>query len=245
MVPDEHFTACRIPSCGGTDWIFHAVPFQRSASTPLWVTVVMVVMLPTAVQALADVHDTPRRLATSVPAGMGVGWIFQLEPFQRSANDRSVSKLVSYVPTAVQLVAVVHATPYKESTPRTGLGVGWTFQLLPFQRSASVTSPPLLPDAPTAVQAVADVQLTPSSLAPVAPVGRGGVGWIFQLVPFHRSASGRPPELPTAVHEVADVHDTLKSRRKSSGLAGLGVGWIFQLVPFHRSASALDPEEVL
>ena len=71
------------------------------------------------------------------------------------------------------------------------------------------------------------------------------MGWIFQLVPFHRSASGRPPELPTAVHEVADVHDTLKSRRKSSGLAGLGVGWIFQLVPFHRSASALDPEEVL
>lgn len=248
LVPDEHFTPYRLPvwpAGFGTDSIFHAVPFQRSASAP---TRIAVLMVPTAVQALADVHDTLCRPAASVSAGLGVCWIFQLEPFQRSANGRSVSKLVSYVPTAIQFVAVVHAIPSKRLICGLGLGVDWTFQLLPFQRSASVRPRPSLSNLPTAVQAVADVQLTPSSSAEVVPVGTE-VGWIFQLVPFHRSASGSEPELvrcsPTAVHEVADVHDTPRSRRLSSVSAGLGVGWIFQLLPFHRSANALYPDALV
>src|ERR1039457_6066101 len=55
-----------------------------------------------------------------------------------------------------------------------GLGVGWIFQLLPFQRSASVR--------PAAVRGVAAVHDTPLRLLPVAPEGLG-VGWIFQLGP--------------------------------------------------------------
>jgi hypothetical protein len=39
-------------------------------------------LLPTAVQSLADVHETPFRVA----AGSGVPWIAQVEPFQVSVN---------------------------------------------------------------------------------------------------------------------------------------------------------------
>jgi hypothetical protein len=40
------------------------------------------------VHALADVHDTSRRIgcAKADPTGFGVGWIAQLVPSQRSAN---------------------------------------------------------------------------------------------------------------------------------------------------------------
>jgi hypothetical protein len=38
------------------------------------------------VQALGDVQDTPSRELLSAPAGLGVDWIAQLVPSQRSAN---------------------------------------------------------------------------------------------------------------------------------------------------------------
>ena len=41
---------------------------------------------PTAVQALADTHDTPYKRLPSAPAGLGVLWIVQLLPLQRSTN---------------------------------------------------------------------------------------------------------------------------------------------------------------
>jgi hypothetical protein len=60
------------------------------------------------------------------------------------------------------------------------------------------------------------------------------VGWICQLVPFHRSATVLPTaELPTAVHADDDVQAT---PFKTTPPAGLGVGWICHLLPFHRSA---------
>ena len=77
-------------------------------------------------------------------------------------------------------------------------------QLVPFQRSASV--PALEP--PTAVQAADDVHATPDRNPPAGL----GVGWICQLLPFHRSTSvlrGVPFGVPpTAVHADGDVHDT-------------------------------------
>jgi hypothetical protein len=65
--------------------------------------------VPTAVQAVAEVQDTPLRLADSVPLGSGVRWTFQVVPFQRSARvpDRDVS------PTAIHIVAEVQDTPLR------------------------------------------------------------------------------------------------------------------------------------
>jgi hypothetical protein len=40
---------------------------------------------PTAVQAVGDVHDTALSWPPVAPAGLGVGSIDQLAPFQRSA----------------------------------------------------------------------------------------------------------------------------------------------------------------
>src|SRR5260370_862726 len=141
-------------------------------------------------------------------------------------------------PTAVQAVAP-HATPLKKLPwPAESTGVGWMVQLLPFHRSAKVVVPEF--DVafrfPAAVQAAGVVQDT---AARKPPGGGLGVGWMVQLVPFHRSArvpvglpklSVRPP---TAVQATANVQDT--AARKPPP-AGLGVCWMRQFVPSHRSA---------
>jgi hypothetical protein len=71
----------------------------------------------------------------------------------------------------------------------------------------------------------------------VAPL-RGAIGWIVQVLPFHRSASGDPLP-PTAVHADAELHDTATSGPPGAG--GIRVHeW-----PFHRSASGrFSPVEV-
>jgi hypothetical protein len=88
---------------------------------------------------------------------------------------------------------------------------------------------------PTAVQAVAEVQDTPSRLLEMLPAL--GLGTTDQLVPFQDSISvwyGLPPVLPVAVQVVAEVQDT--PERVSPVLAGLGLGTTDQLVPFQDSA---------
>jgi hypothetical protein len=74
------------------------------------------------VHAVADVHDTPDRLLTVGPLGLGVVWIVQLEPSQRSANG---PPLLS--PTAVHAMADAHDTADRMPPPL-GLGVLWTVQ---------------------------------------------------------------------------------------------------------------------
>ena len=72
------------------------------------------------------------------------------------------------------------------------------------------------------------------------PADSTGVGWMAQVVPFHRSARVVVPELdvafrfPAAVQAAGVVQDTA-ARTPPGG--GLGVGWMLQFVPFHRSAS--------
>ena len=69
------------------------------------------------------------------------------------------------------------------------------------------------------------------------------MGWIAQLLPFHRSASVAadwllPPfrtEYPTAVQPVAEVQATPISWFIAPP-SRPGVGWMAQLVPSHRSA---------
>ena len=83
----------------GAPWPRVAYPFQPSASVPLEEP-------PTAVQAVADAHDTPFSMLFDPPAGLGVVWIDHLVPFQRSASV-TVVVLVEVLPTAVQALADV------------------------------------------------------------------------------------------------------------------------------------------
>src|SRR4029077_18556783 len=110
--------------------IAHELPFQRSASVnsapePLE-------YLPTAVHSLATVHDTPLRELPLDPVGLGVAWIAQAVPFQRSARVRP-----SPCPTAIHAFAALHATA-RRTLPVDPVGVAWIVHELPFQCSARV-----------------------------------------------------------------------------------------------------------
>jgi hypothetical protein len=141
---------------------------------------------PTAVQALADVHDTPRSWLWSA---VEVGWIVHVVPFQCSANVRSAPTPSLYEPTATQAIGDEHDTPFSWAWDApTGLGICSTVHVLPFQRSTKVkVLTPGSTDHPAAVQASADVHDTADS-AP--PPGRIGVGWITHANPFQRWTNG-------------------------------------------------------
>ena len=64
---------------------------------------------PTAVQAVAKVHDTPNRPLESLADVMGVGLIFQEVPSHCSATTVSTASL-GKLPTAIQRVLSVHDT---------------------------------------------------------------------------------------------------------------------------------------
>ena len=93
----------------------------------------------------------------------------------------------------------------------TGLGDFWMAHFLPFQVSARVFCTFFLADRPTAKHLLVDGQEMPvSSLS--GWLAGFGVAWIFQLEPFHSSASGfwLPPVCakPTARHLVAEMQET-------------------------------------
>jgi len=79
------------PARLGVDWMPHLVPFQCSPR----VTGVLrlLIELPTAVQAEADLHDTASRKPPCAPAGLGVAWMRQRVPIHRSAKVTSVPEL--------------------------------------------------------------------------------------------------------------------------------------------------------
>src|SRR5215472_17293719 len=79
-------------------WMRQAVPFHRSANGR---KTVLVKETPTAVQALAEVHDTPRKPLSDPLAGSGAGWMRHLVPFHASARGAPVLPLVCWRPTAV------------------------------------------------------------------------------------------------------------------------------------------------
>jgi hypothetical protein len=84
------------------------------------------------VHVLAEVHDTPSKIAPEAPPpGFAVGWITQLVPSQLSANVAVEEPAPSH-PTAVQALADGHDTPNSSLNvlvPLTAFGVGWIDQL--------------------------------------------------------------------------------------------------------------------
>jgi hypothetical protein len=195
---------------------------------------------PIAVQAVDDAHDTPVSAsgAYALVCGLGVGWLAQLRPFQRSANA------VQPDPTAVHAVVDGHETPISSpvGTP-TGSVADWIVQAVPFQRSTSGVSPIVSPGTlvPTAMQALRDGHATPLKLLP-GPTAGWGVGGIDQRLPSHRSVSGSGPPAtvtdPTALQAFAEAQDTLLSWPPVDR-AGSTVGWIDQALPSQRSLSGL------
>jgi hypothetical protein len=87
-VADEHETAFRPPPPPevGVVWIVQVLPSHCSASVTR-LPKGPVPESPTPVHAVADVHDTPDKLLTIAPLGLGVVWIVQFVPSQRSASD--------------------------------------------------------------------------------------------------------------------------------------------------------------
>jgi hypothetical protein len=185
-------------------------------------------------------HDTPLKAKDSAPVWFGVVWIFQSEPFQRSANvDGGTWTPGPPPPTAVQAVVAVHDTPDScTSLAVGGIATGFTVQPEPFHCSASGVLLPIW--APTALQLVAVGHETPLSIG-----WPDGVIWIAQFAPFQRSTSVSEGNVlvvenpPTAVHALAALHDTAPSVAALVPV-GLGVVWIFQPeVVVHFSARVL------
>jgi hypothetical protein len=149
------------------------VPSQLSAMTA------PALLFPTAVHAFGDVQETAFKNDPGLPE-VGVGWMLQLVPSQRSVSvPTGLPELSKAAPTATQAEGDVQETPFKalKGAPA-GLGVGVIRHAVPSQSSASV--PFALPERsaawPTAMQAEDDLHDTPRRLAPRAPCGLT-VGW--------------------------------------------------------------------
>jgi hypothetical protein len=183
-------------------------------------------------------------------AGVGVVWIDQLDPFQRSASGARAKlspAAVEKPPAAVQEVVALHDTPVNvANVVPAGLGgVGLIIQLVPFQCWANSVSAwnvfGLVENPPTVMHEVVDAHDTALKTLNVSPEAFG-VGWTDQLVPFHISTSlaewlvAVTNDLPTATQKVADGHDT-PCRVAPLEPEGTGTLWTAQLVPVHRSAS--------
>jgi hypothetical protein len=117
----------------------HELPFHLSANGRI--LPVEVTSVPTATQARAEVHDTPRSRLSVAPAGFGVDWITHAEPFQCSANVSSVPPPAKYSPTAVQDAALGQETaPSRLAVEPGGLGVGSTLFAAATWTAAGVTA---------------------------------------------------------------------------------------------------------
>jgi hypothetical protein len=208
------------PAWLGADWIAQLLPFQRSAR----VTGVLrlLIELPTAVQAEAEVHETAFRAvrwkANGGMRGLGSGWICHRVPSQRSASGAVSGGLVEYPPAAVHAEADVHDTAFRKlDCASDGLGEGTMRHAVPSHSSARIPAS----EPPTAVHPEAEVHDTAFKKLDCAPDGLGE-GMMRHAVPSHCSARVPAFEPPTAVHAEAEVHDTLDSA--SPPAAGLGVG---------------------
>jgi len=100
---------------------------------------------PTAVHAVDDRHTTRFSELNTAPVGLGVAWIDQEVPFQRSANVVRLERVLPVLPTAVHAVGDVHETPVRKlEVAPAGLGVATIAHFVPFQIWAIVSTWPVL-----------------------------------------------------------------------------------------------------
>jgi len=210
----EHVTATRTLEAAlatfGLTMMDHDDPFQRSTSV---LTVELDSADPTAKQLVPDGHHTPLRPALVAPAGLGTVTIDHAVPFQRSANGVA-EKGPSIEPTAMQLVAVAHAT-LRNPEPF-WLVVAWIDQLVPFQCSMNAVLVPPFWFSPVAKQFVSLGHAIDRSTL-ISPTGFGLV-WIDQLVPFQCSISVfTAPAVPTrqspTAKQLVDVGQVMPDSR--------------------------------
>jgi len=81
------------------DWTVQVVPFQFSARVK--VAFVLVTYHPTAVQADAEVHETPDSALDVAPLGVGVDWRVHAVPFQRSASVDEIGPALRFATATV------------------------------------------------------------------------------------------------------------------------------------------------
>lgn len=100
--------------------------------------------LPTAKHNFLDTHDTALKSGRVLAAGLGIGWIDQRTPFQRSARvNRSSPPSALYPPIATHASNDVHEIRDSHAlVAMGGFGVFWSDQRAPFHRSASVRTTP-------------------------------------------------------------------------------------------------------
>src|SRR5262249_11539681 len=89
---------------------------------------------PTAMHAVALVHDTSRNRLSSAPAGVGVETSDQLVPSQW-ATSVSGASTGGFPPTAAQTGAVAQVTPFSSDAVGAESGAGKIDQLVPSQCS--------------------------------------------------------------------------------------------------------------
>ena len=133
-------------------------------------------MSPTAKQLVVLGHETPNRLVSVAPFGVGLGTIFQLVPSHRSINvlaSTDVDARTETSPTAKQLVGLEQATASSSGSlstaSDTGLGLGTIDQPEPSHRWINVPCAP----PPTAKQLVGVAHATPARSPTGGPAGLG------------------------------------------------------------------------
>src|SRR5262249_12326709 len=98
---DRHVTADRAlssaPAGLAVGWTDQELPSHASASVR---GTLLAWYPPTAVQDVADGHDTPARKAPWLPAGAGACWSDHEVPSQRSARGDVLNGLFRQAPTA-------------------------------------------------------------------------------------------------------------------------------------------------
>ena len=121
----------------GVGWMCQVRPFHLSASVRCWPELVS--SKPNAVQAEGAGQATLARRMFWPPGGLGVGWMRQVWPSQRSAKvPVGLPGSARRPPTAVHADGEVHETAFRNHPPPGGFGVGTMRHVRPFHCSASV-----------------------------------------------------------------------------------------------------------
>jgi hypothetical protein len=219
----------------GIGWRLHLFPSHLSAP------IAPPVLFPTAVHALGEVQETAFKNQPGL-FEVGVGWMLQRVPFQRSVSvPTELPELSTEMPTATHADGDVHDTPSRPLPAAPArLGVGTMRHDVPSQNWARVPSGMPWRSAawPTATQLRDDLHDTPRSCVPRTPSGltvgselhcvaSHACPWVM-TVPFASNPS------PTAMQEDARGQATPVSALPRTAFE---VGCRLQFWPFHRSAT--------